>query len=165
MNVATWTGAAVEVHVWGHLSYRDLLPLLETLQERFPDVRTRRETEGPVQAGGADAGLTLTILAGVLGAEVLKTFLSELTKDVYRGLRTQLLRLFPRAGAAPGALRFLPMSIVIGPVRLNFEGELSEEEFLRRLHRPGLALALPPSPVRRGRRRPLLGHTLLRCAR
>ena len=121
---------SVEISAFSQVGHQDIAPFADGINEHILAVRTKRYNIGPPAAGNDIIIMVIILVSG----QASVGFFGELGKDIYYGLREQLLLLYHRARQKlyPGPT--IPMTIVIGKIRFNFEGELSREELLERVN-------------------------------
>ncbi|MPZ49837.1 MAG: hypothetical protein GEU75_11195 [Dehalococcoidia bacterium] len=108
---------------------------VEELGRDFFSVNVSRRIAGPM-ASGLFADPAVTFVLGALTA----TFLAELGKDVYRGLKAGLYRLYKAARTEANRRGYVPFAIAIQSeeylgqqILLVVQSGLSEEEFNKAL--------------------------------
>jgi hypothetical protein len=142
----------VEVFAFEQVTPTDLAALTEELNRHIPDVRTTRiaPVDRPrVGAGDIPTFVYITIAAAnavyvafkTTGVQAyMETIFSEMAKDHYQLARKALLNLYSKSrakaeeDATPHYWNF-PMAFVEGRARFIFQGELTDEELVRRLRR------------------------------
>jgi hypothetical protein len=140
-------GAAVEVRHAEDLSHTDVTPLLEALTASGVwRVRSERVAWSGPAAGGIDVGLLVTTALAGGGLLFAKTFMEELARDAYAGVRSAIrglaVALRDRAGKPSRVRASVPVAIEVGAVRFYFGSllehrgdpdEWSDPWFLQRL--------------------------------
>lgn len=124
----------IRVTAMDPVTFADLTPLLEDLNERFVSVTATRYNYRPTMAGELDMVLLLAIgyAAGVTGGEFLKKFAGLLAEDAYKAIRNQLRRLRDKADQVADE-RVWTLTVQIGSHPFHFQGPMDDGEFTRRL--------------------------------
>ncbi len=125
------------------LSYSEVTPILDELEQQFRSVKTSRfDARGLAMGGpGTHAAIDLLIDLGQIATALLvKDLLSELAKDAYKGMRSAILRFREKRSDVDSHRGQPSFSIRIGSLWFIFRTPLTDKEFVEAL-RAARALA------------------------
>lgn len=124
-------GQQVAIEYYAPLSALEIAPLIDVLGPHFYEVQTLRRPRPPAATPLYEfAALALTFASGA----VVKGFLEELGKELWRSVGSQLYRLYREARLTTGdpSMHAFALNTVVDDVRVTFrimKDSLSEEEF------------------------------------
>lgn len=117
------------------VSATDIAPLIDELSFRHHSVELVVMSSEPPAAGWTEIAIALSVSAPISVPAVLyfKSFLAAWAEEDARVLRQKLYAFIRERRKGPGGRRYIPVQVVMGGVRFYFFGEMSDEEFQRRL--------------------------------
>jgi hypothetical protein len=123
--------ATGEVAVQSHeVTYFDLAPLLEELNDQFVTVNAKViNYRGPAAGGGE---LFFELIAGG-GIIYLKGFIEALAAENATSIRQRILETLRKGKAQHRRNGFIPLRLRIGNIRFYFKEPLTLDEFTRRI--------------------------------
>lgn len=118
---------SIELSTYIQFSASDTAPLQDEFDQRVLTVATKRLNVGPPAAG--DLFIILLTIAVLGTTEAVRSFFSELGKDAYQALRSEMLRIYNKAKDTQTVVASVPMTVILGNVRFTFSGDFTIEEF------------------------------------